>query len=136
MVLAPDPRLFVPAKGRAGRIKMVAIGPDPARFDRATGAIGGVCIARPDPGAQTEDGVIGDLDRLVLGLEGGHRHDRPEDLLLEDPHLVGAFKDGRLDIEAFRDIAVEMVRLAAGQHFRAFLRAEFQIGRDLIELLF
>ena len=39
---------------------------------------------------------------LCLVLERGDREHGPEDLLLEDPHLVVALQDGRLEVVAAR----------------------------------
>ena len=45
--------------------------------------------ARPDRGAEAELGVVGEVDRLLLGVDDDDRQDRAEDLLAHDPHLVG-----------------------------------------------
>src|SRR5665213_1946363 len=97
VVLPPDAGLLVAAEGRVGRIGVVAVGPHPTGLDGAPEAIAAVDVAAPDPGAETIEGVVGDRQRLFVVLEGGHRHDRPEDLLLEDAHLVVALEHGRLD---------------------------------------
>ena len=60
---------------------------------------------------------------------------RAEDLLLEDAHLVVALEDGRLDVVAVLQIAVEIGALAAGQHLGAFLLADVEVGQDLLQLL-
>src|SRR3546814_7696562 len=68
--LAPDARLLVSAKGRMGRIGVVAIGPDAPGLDGAAHAIGGVAVAAPHPRAQAIERVVCDVQRLRLDLEG------------------------------------------------------------------
>ena len=64
--------------------------------------------------------VIGDGERLGLVLEGRDGDDRAEDFLLEDPHLVVALQDGRLDVVSLRQIRVEARCIATDEHPRAF----------------
>jgi hypothetical protein len=45
-------------------------------------------VAGEDPRRETELGGVGAGDHLLLAVEGEHAHDRSEDLLTGDPHLV------------------------------------------------
>ena len=45
-------------------------------------------VLGPDRGAEAELGVVGELDRLLLGVDDDDRQHRAEDLLAHDPHLV------------------------------------------------
>jgi hypothetical protein len=40
-------------------------------------------IPREDPGCESEAGRIGQLDRLILVVEGQHAQDRPEEFLYQ-----------------------------------------------------
>ena len=60
---------------------------------------------------------------------------RAEDLLLEDAHLVVAGEDGRLDVEALRQLAAQVGPLAAGQDLGALLLADVDVGEDLLQLV-
>ena len=94
-----------------------------------------VHVACPDAGAEAVERVVGDLHGLVFVFEGGDGDDGPEDLLLEDAHLVVALEDGRLDVEAVLEVAVERGALAAGEDLGAFLPADVEVGEDLFDLL-
>ena len=68
-------------------------------------------------------------------LNGMTRHDRAEDLLLRDAHVVAhAGEDRRLHevalLEARRGVA-----LAAGERLRALLLADLEVAGDALELL-
>src|SRR6516165_10828468 len=117
------------------RIEGVAIGPDAASLDRAAKPIGARAIARPNAGAETIERIIGDGECVVIILEGRHREDRPENLLLEDAHLVMTFEHRRLHIEAAGEVRPNVGTSAARQYFRAFLTANIEIGEDLLELI-
>ena len=107
VVLAADARALVAAEGGVGRVEVVAVGPDAAGLDAAPHPVGGVAVAGPDAGAEPVERVVGDVERLGLVLERGHRHDRTEDLLLEDPHLVVPLEDGGLHVVAAGQVAAE-----------------------------
>jgi hypothetical protein len=55
-----------------------------------------VFASRPHAGTQAVQRLVGNLDGVVEVVERGYRHDRPEDLLLEDAHRVVALEDRRL----------------------------------------
>jgi hypothetical protein len=62
-------------------------------------------------------------------------NDGPEDLLLEDAHLVVAFEDRRRDVVAAREIARERDALATREELRAFFFSNIDIRQDLLELI-
>ena len=76
-------------------------------------------------------GVVGHVDRLLLGLELDERHERAEGLLRERQHVprhVG--QHGRFEEGA--SLGVERgVGLAAHQQRRAFLHAVLDVRGDL-----
>src|SRR3984957_17514890 len=135
VVFAADARLLVAAERRMCGIGVVAIGPDAARLDRAAEAVAAIGVAAPHARAETVEGVIGDRERFLVGLERGHRDDRAKDLLLENAHLVVALEHGGLDGIAARILAFEHVALAANEDLGAFLPADVEVGQDLLHLL-
>src|ERR1700691_2397750 len=68
-----DSGLLVAAEGGMRRIRMVAIGPDPAGLDTAAETICGVQIAGPDACAQSVQRVVGDFQRLLGCIEHRYR---------------------------------------------------------------
>ena len=61
---------------------------------------------------------------------------RPEDLLLEDAHLVVALEDGRLDVVAILQLAVEFrLRSPPVSTFAPFLLADVDVRQDLLQLI-
>src|SRR5579862_1989914 len=129
--LAPDSRLLVAAECGVRRIGVIAVGPDTSRLDAAAEAVRHVDVARPYAGAQPVKRIVRNFERLLRRIKGSHGHHRSEDLLLENAHLVVALEHRRLDVEAGGELARELVRGAAGQHFRALLLADVDIGQDL-----
>ena len=92
-------------------------------------------VARPDAGAEPVQRVVGDLGaprassaNVVTASTG------PEDLLLEDPHVVRALEDGRLEVVAVLELAAEVGALAADQQLGALLLADLDVALDLLEL--
>ena len=67
-------------------------------------------------------------------LNVADRDDRPEDLLLEDAHVVRALEHGRLVVVAVGQLTVEHVALAADQDLGALLAADLHVALDLLEL--
>src|SRR6266536_1625129 len=92
--LAADTRLLIAPERRMRRIGVVAVGPNAAGLDRTPEPVAAIGIAAPYPGAEAVQRVIGDRQCLVVGLEGGDRDNRAENLLLEDSHLVVAMEHG------------------------------------------
>mmetsp|Transcript_22781 Transcript_22781/g.67000 ORF Transcript_22781/g.67000 Transcript_22781/m.67000 type:complete len:201 (-) Transcript_22781:1207-1809(-) len=129
--LEAEARLLVAAERGVRRVGVVAVDPDAARLDGARHRVHLVGVAGPHARAEAVDGVVGDGDRLVLGFEGDHPRDRPEDLLLEDLHAVGPREDGRLDVVAARDA---IVLGAAGQHLGPLLLADGEVVEDPVLL--
>src|SRR5450756_362106 len=128
--LASDARLFVAAERRMCRIGMIAVCPHAASLDRTAETVGAIGIARPYARAEAVKGIVGDRERLRVILEGGDRDDRPEDLLLEYPHLVVAAKNGGLDVIAAGEIARQFIARAAREQLGAFLSADIEIRQD------
>src|SRR5207249_3878364 len=56
-------------------------------------------IARPDRSGEAVAGVVGDGQRLVVGVEGDDHPDGPEDLLLGDGHVVADVGQERRFVE-------------------------------------
>jgi hypothetical protein len=105
---ASETRLLVAAECCAGGIKAVAIAPTAARVDLPTHAILVVVrVARPYARTQTIDRVVADLDGIFEVLELRDRKNRPEELLLEDAHVVIAREYGRLQEVAVLQVAAE-----------------------------
>src|ERR1700690_1580469 len=77
--LASDAGFLIAAECRVRRIRMIAVGPNASGLDAAAKSISGVQIARPHAGAESVQGVVGDLERLFRRVERGHRYHRPED---------------------------------------------------------
>ena len=76
----------------------VVVDPDHPRLDPPRDPLALLAVLGPDRGAEAELGVVGEVDRLLLGVDDDDRQHRAEDLLAHDPHLVGdAGEDGRGD---------------------------------------
>src|SRR6267143_2947075 len=81
---------------------------------------------------QTEIGVVGDRDRLVVLFDLDHRSHRTKDFLARNPHaVVNLGEQRRLQIEAG---IVTVENLAAPVELRALLLAEGDIAKVLIKL--
>ena len=66
--------------------------------------------------------------------ERRHREHWAEDLLLEDPHLVVALEDGRLEVVAAVQLAAELGPPAADQQLGALLEPDLAVALDLLQL--
>ncbi|MNJ40540.1 hypothetical protein D3C77_354380 [compost metagenome] len=117
-----------------GRVGVVAVDPDPAGLDAAPHAPGQVAVPGPEARPQPVLGVVGNGQGIRLVLEGGDPERRPEDLLLEHPHLVLAREDGGLDVEAPLQ-AAHPGRAAAYQHLGPLAAAYLHVAQYLVELL-
>src|SRR5690606_28020235 len=82
-----------------GRVDVITVSPDPTSLNGTASSIRGMCGTRPDPGAESVNRIVGDLDRVIEVFKGGHSQYRPEDFFLEGLHVIGTFKDGRFNIE-------------------------------------
>ena len=80
----PNPLALTPPNGAAGLEIRPDVDPDHAELQRLGHPDGAGQVARVDVGRQPVLGVVGLPDRLLLGLEGGDRRDRAEDLLHVD----------------------------------------------------
>src|SRR6476619_3408124 len=116
MVLAPDARLLVAAERGVRRVQVIAVGPHPSRLDRATHPVARVGVAAPQARAKAVQRVVRDGERIILGLELRHRYHRPEDLLLEHPHLVVSLEDRGLHVIALGQFAGVHATRATGQY--------------------
>src|SRR5829696_5542944 len=97
--LAADARLLDPAEG-GGRVRDQAlVDADHARLQGLDDPEGPLEVAGVDVGDQPELGVVGGRDRRLLGVEGGHRGHRPEDLLLEHAGVGGHLGQHRRLVE-------------------------------------
>ena len=112
----------------------------PTRASGSPGAMGprghpvrAADILGPQASHQPVLGIVGDGDRLFLGLEADHAHDRPENLLPRDPHaVVHVGKHGGRDVIA---IAHLNEALAAGDQPRALVPADIEVAHGLFQLL-
>ncbi len=91
-------------------------------------------VAREDAGGKPELRIVRALDDFVLRPEGQDAHDRAEDLLAGDPHVVGDVgEDGRLDEEAVLE-ALEPGNAAPAQETRALGTTGLDVADDLVVL--
>src|SRR3989344_1142966 len=135
VVFAPEARRLVSAESGVGGILVIAVGPDPAGLNRAAQPVSSVAVAGPDTSTQAVGGVVGDRDRFLDRLEGRHRQDRTEDLLLEDAHVVLAHEHRRLYEIALVQVTPGQRARTAGQALRALGLADVDIAKDLVELV-
>ena len=84
--LAAEAGLAEAAERHLGADRAVRVDPHRARADRPRGAQRARHVAGPHAGAQPVPRVVGQRDRLVLGVERRDGHDRAEDLVAEDRH--------------------------------------------------
>eukprot|EP00327_Prymnesium_parvum_P028028 CAMPEP_0195588536 /NCGR_PEP_ID=MMETSP0814-20130614/32833_1 /TAXON_ID=97485 /ORGANISM="Prymnesium parvum, Strain Texoma1" /LENGTH=191 /DNA_ID=CAMNT_0040727499 /DNA_START=163 /DNA_END=734 /DNA_ORIENTATION=- len=101
--LAPDAAPLKPAPRRLHEARLAAVDPHDAGLHRVGDSCATPLVRRENRGGQAEGGVIGQLDRLRLGGEGGDREHGAEHL--SPPDLVARRvdpQDGRLVVEALR----------------------------------
>src|SRR5690606_29355676 len=99
-------------------------------------AVGNVHVPGPDARAEAELGIVGDVQRFGLVLEGGDADHRAEDFLLEHTHLVVSLEQGRFDVVTAAQFAFQALGVAADKELGTLLPGNFHIGQDLVELLF
>ena len=80
----PMPHSFMPPKGAISVEMMPVVDADDAVFERLGDAPDAADVAAVEIGGEAELGVVGHLDRLLLGLEAEERRDRAEGLLPGD----------------------------------------------------
>src|SRR4051812_36650262 len=85
-VLAADPGALEAAERRA-HVEGVPVDAVGAGADLFGDLVAVIDVRRPHRSGEAVVAVVGDLDRLLLGVVGDHRQDRAEDLLLRDRHL-------------------------------------------------
>src|SRR5471030_538853 len=88
-----------------GHISRRAIGVDPdrARLNVACKTQGAVDVLGPYACGQAVFGIVGKRDEFLFRVERNHAHDRPENLLLHEAHLVASLRnDGWLEVPATR----------------------------------
>src|SRR3954469_18008237 len=87
--LAPDAGLLDPAERRRGVGDHPLVEAHHAGLQPLDDAEGALEVGRVDVGDEAELRVVGGGERLVLGLEALDRRDGAEDLLLEQPRVLG-----------------------------------------------
>src|SRR5262245_16516944 len=114
-------------------------GVDPAQAD-VEGRAGPVCttdVAGPDGRRETVVAVVGECVRLLVGVEGGDRADRPEDLLAVGPRVRAQTSDhGRLHVATTVPRVAEGRYVASRQHLTAFGPGEVVVRENLVAVLF
>ncbi len=101
MRLAPDTRLLIATECRMGRVSMVTVGPNTPRLNPTAHLVRQISVTAPDTSAKPILGVIGDFQRLFHGFKGRDGQHGPEDLFLENPHVVLAKQNGWFEVITF-----------------------------------
>ena len=132
-IFTADAGIFEPAPGRL-RIVRHAVDHDPAGPQPRGHASRAREVSTKDGGVKTISGVVGDSDRVFLGVIGDDAEHGAENLFPRDRHVV-------LDVHEYRGLH-EVTRfetfgmaLAADQHFGAFFDAFADVGLHAIVLL-
>src|SRR6185436_19511176 len=127
--LAAESGLLEPAE-RDAEVGAPAVVPDRARPELASDVARAVGVLGEHGRVETEDGVVGDPDRIVLVVGRDHAEDGAEDLLLGDRRgIVDVAEDGRFDIPT----TLEILRATtAGRERRALLDALRDVALDAI----
>src|SRR6266478_6298450 len=129
--LAPDPRLLEPAERRTRVEHIVAIHPHRAGAHTVCNGMGLGDVLRPHRRRQAIHGLIRALGHFVDVLELQDGHDRPEDLLLRDLHIIlHVRKHRRLD-----EVALVADAIAARDELRFFLFSNVDVAHHLVELV-
>ncbi|CAB4946091.1 unannotated protein [freshwater metagenome] len=88
-------------------------------------------VASEDTGLQPVVGVVGNVDRLLVVVNGDHRHDRPEDLLASNCHLRC---DAIEDLRRHEEAAIIRAELAVVDQFGTFGSTDGDVTVHLVEL--
>src|SRR5690606_1275628 len=112
-------------------VNVITVGPYPTGLNGGTGTIGGMRRARPDPGTESVNRIVGDLDRIIKVFKGGHGQYRPEDFILKGLHVIAAFKDGRLNIETLTHF---LTCFTTSQDLCAFFTTSGNTAQNLVLL--
>src|SRR5450631_4037533 len=115
MVLTANPGALIAAERRVRRVLVITVGPHTTGLDRAAHPERAAAVTSPHAGTEPVQRVVGDLQRLLLITERRHREHRPEDLLLEHPHLVMALQHRRLEVVAAGQFLADLRATAADQ---------------------
>src|SRR5450755_116738 len=134
MVLTADPGALVAAERGVRGVLVETVGPHTTGLDRAAHPERPAAVTSPHAGAEPVQRVVGDLQRLLLITECRHREHRPEDLLLEHPHLVVALEHGRLKVVAAAETVLHRWAMTADQHLSALVEANRDVALDLLQL--
>src|SRR3954468_13106827 len=84
--LAADSGVLHATPGKSGIEAVMIVHPDDSAAEFRRHPMGAGDVAGADRRREPERRVVGDADALLLVLERHHHRERPEDLLLGDPH--------------------------------------------------
>jgi hypothetical protein len=79
----------VTAKGCDGRHRAIGVDPDDARADAADHPVRAGQAAGEDARGEAKLGVVGQRQRLILGVEGHDRQDGAEEFFLQAGRIGG-----------------------------------------------
>src|SRR5215469_17806128 len=129
---ASPARLLVSAK-RQGRVEnVVAVNPDRSGAHLLGGAMRLADVTRPNGGGETVGAVVGTRQDFLRITERHRGHDRSEDFLAYDLHvLVGADQNGGL-----HEVSFVALLATAGNRLGTLGEASFQVSANPVELLF
>ncbi|MBG9886969.1 hypothetical protein ABE10_10505, partial [Bacillus toyonensis] len=130
--LVPEARGLHPAERRAEVADVVRVQPDHPRLDRLREVVRAPEIVGPDVGGEAIPRVVGEAQRLLLGVEGRDRDDGAEDLLLEDPRVGGHVGEHRRGHVVARR---EPVRASATGDEATLCLADLDVAHDLLVVL-
>src|SRR5690554_1628632 len=88
MVFPSKTGLFISAKWCVCGIGMVLVYPHSTSLDGTWHLVHFVCVASPNTGSQTINGIVCNFNGLLSGFESGKRNNRSEYFFLENTHLV------------------------------------------------
>ena len=128
--------LLDPAEGQLGSDLHVGVDPDVAGLDVANHAVHASQIPGPHARGQAVAAVVGDGDRLVVGVERDDHCDGPEDLLAADPQrVVLGHEQGGFHPVAARRVRGELRAVAAAEDQIGFLAADLEVVDHPVVLL-
>src|SRR5207245_925408 len=133
-LFAPDARLLVAAEGHADPMLRRAVDPDKTGFDLRRQPVRAIEIVGPDRAGQSNVERVDALEQIVFVGPAQDAHDRPEDLLAGDPHVVGDVGEHRrLDEEPVSELRIRRALAAAGET-RAAVEPQLDVAHRLVEL--
>lgn len=121
---------------RHSRVRVIGrVDPDHARLKPLSNLVSALNVLAKDSRGQAVLRVVGELERVLLVLEGGNGYNGTKDFLLENGHfVVDARKDGGLNVEALAAAGALLGRLAAHLDLGALLLGAFDKGQNLVVL--